>query len=96
MMAEGTILVVDDNEASRYVVARILRHAGYQVTEAATGGETLSEIARGRPDLVILDVTLPDTPFWGWPCSCRIRSLGDQPKPWHIDQSPAGWRRPRN
>ncbi len=38
-MAEGTILVVDDNEASRYVVARILRHAGYQVTEAATTGD---------------------------------------------------------
>jgi PAS domain S-box-containing protein len=61
MMAEGTILVVDDNEASRYVVARILRHAGYRVTEAATGDETLSAIARERPDLVILDVTLPDT-----------------------------------
>jgi PAS domain S-box-containing protein len=59
--ATATILAVDDNEASRYAVARILRHAGYRVLEAASGAETLAQVERERPDLVILDVNLPDT-----------------------------------
>jgi CheY-like chemotaxis protein len=59
-MAAETILVVDDNEAGRYVVGRVLRHAGYRVFEAATGAETFALVGRERPDLVILDVTLPD------------------------------------
>jgi PAS domain S-box-containing protein len=59
--ATETILAVDDNEASRYAVARILRHAGYRVLEAASGAETLAQVERERPDLVVLDVNLPDT-----------------------------------
>lgn len=57
--SKGTILVVDDNEAGRYVTSGILRRAGYAVREAATGGEAL-QIAVELPDLVVLDVNLPD------------------------------------
>ena len=59
-MSAEAILVVDDDPAGRYVVARILRHADYQVFEAATGAEALASVERDGPDLVILDVTLPD------------------------------------
>ncbi|HYE08082.1 MAG TPA: ATP-binding protein [Planctomycetota bacterium] len=54
------ILVVDDNEASRYAMARMLAREGYTVDQAATGEEAL-ERAGGpqRPDLVVLDVQLP-------------------------------------
>ncbi|WP_447978238.1 response regulator [Candidatus Nitrospira bockiana] len=54
------ILVVDDDEANRYAKARMLRQAGYVVLEAATGGEALHLVAAERPDLVCLDVKLPD------------------------------------
>ena len=53
------ILVVDDNESSRYVTGRVLRRAGYEVTEAHNGEQALREVLN-RPDLVILDVNLPD------------------------------------
>lgn len=55
-----TILHVDDNEANRYVVARILRNGGFAVVEAATGAAGLAAIAAHQPALVILDVKLPD------------------------------------
>jgi PAS domain S-box-containing protein len=55
----NTILVVDDNEAERYYVARVLRKAGFEVAEAATGVDAL-RLATSAPDLVTLDVRLPD------------------------------------
>jgi PAS domain S-box-containing protein len=56
---QSTILSVDDNEASRYVIARTLRRSGFNVVEAHTGENALS-MARQQPDLVLLDVNLPD------------------------------------
>ena len=53
------ILNVDDNEAGRYAVTRILQRAGYEVAEASTGAEAL-EKAQSLPDLVLLDIKLPD------------------------------------
>src|SRR4029079_3133992 len=53
------ILVVDDNDAERYYVARVLSKAGYKVMEAATAADAL-RLAAGVPDLVTLDVRLPD------------------------------------
>ncbi|MCL1467857.1 response regulator [Argonema galeatum] len=55
-----TILHVDDNETNRYVVSRTLQKAGFDVEEAATGETALQMIAQQPPDLVILDVRLPD------------------------------------
>ncbi|AVH71201.1 hybrid sensor histidine kinase/response regulator [Nostoc sp. 'Lobaria pulmonaria (5183) cyanobiont'] len=55
-----TILHIDDNEANRYVVNRILQNAGFSVVEAATGATGLEAITNFQPDLVILDVQLPD------------------------------------
>ena len=55
-----TILHVDDNEANRYVVSRMLRQAGFEFKEAATGEAALRLVAEQQPDLIILDVQLPD------------------------------------
>ncbi|HEY9633887.1 MAG TPA: response regulator [Coleofasciculaceae cyanobacterium] len=55
-----TILHVDDNEANRYAVNRMLRHAGFNVVEAATGEAALQAVDQAKPDLIILDVQLPD------------------------------------
>ncbi|MCX6071811.1 MAG: response regulator, partial [Chloroflexi bacterium] len=53
------ILNVDDDDAGRYVITKILTRAGYDVVEAATGRDAL-RLAGERPDLILLDVNLPD------------------------------------
>ncbi|GAB3838758.1 response regulator transcription factor [Kribbella italica] len=54
-----TVLVVDDAAAVRTVVRWQLESEGYQVLEAADGELALSQIADRRPDLVVLDLSLP-------------------------------------
>ena len=54
------ILNVDDNESGRYIKTRVLRQGGYEVVEARTGVEALETARRAKPDLVLLDVKLPD------------------------------------
>ena len=69
--SKTTILNVDDNEAGRYAVSRILKQAGFEVLEAASGEEALRLIDR-NPDLIILDVKLPDID--GFEVCRRIKS----------------------
>ncbi|QRK10836.1 PAS domain S-box protein [Archangium violaceum] len=53
------MLVVDDTEAKRYLIAQTLRLAGMEVLEASSGGEALAAVAT-QPDVVVLDVRLSD------------------------------------
>jgi CheY-like chemotaxis protein len=53
------ILVVDDDEPSRQVMADTLAEAGYTVEEACDGYEALSIAARRSPDLVVSDLSMP-------------------------------------
>jgi signal transduction histidine kinase len=55
-----TVLNVDDNSANLYVKSRALRAAGFEVLEASTGEKALSLAADRHPDLVLLDIRLPD------------------------------------
>ncbi|MFI6032776.1 SpoIIE family protein phosphatase [Streptomyces sp. NPDC051315] len=62
---DATVLVVDDVAASRFAMGAVLRRAGHQVVQAATGGEALVELdvrlRRGAlPDVALVDVNLPD------------------------------------
>jgi signal transduction histidine kinase len=59
-LESSVILNVDDDEASRYARTRVLSRAGFSVEETATGLDTLAAVAGSRPDLVLLDVHLPD------------------------------------
>ena len=54
------ILIVDDDEAMRYVRSRVLRGRGYSVSEARLGRDALVLAASEKPDLTLLDVKLPD------------------------------------
>src|SRR5262249_22314061 len=56
----ATILVVGDDDAGRYLKARVLRSRGYQVSEASSGGAAIEHCCATAPDLVLLDVMLPD------------------------------------
>jgi len=55
-----TVLVVDDNPATRYSTARVIRAAGFRACEAGTGAEALELVGR-NVSAVVLDVQLPDT-----------------------------------
>jgi two-component system, cell cycle response regulator DivK len=56
----GQILVVEDNERNMKLVRELLEATGYRALEAATGSQAL-ELARERlPDLVLMDIRLPD------------------------------------
>jgi signal transduction histidine kinase len=54
------LINVDDNEPARYARTRILRKAGFVVHEAASGQKALTLVEEIQPDLVLLDVNLPD------------------------------------
>jgi PAS domain S-box-containing protein len=69
--SDGSILLVDDDEAKRYTIAKTLVRAGFEILEAATGSEALQMIA-SLPALVILDVKLPD--ISGFEVCRRIKS----------------------
>ncbi len=56
---QTTILVVDDSPTIRRVVVDSLTAHGYRVCEAADGVEGIREIATQRPDLILLDITMP-------------------------------------
>jgi PAS domain S-box-containing protein len=54
------ILVVDDNAPLRYALTRTLRQHGFDVLEASTGEDAITTANSGQPDLILLDVNLPD------------------------------------
>lgn len=70
------ILVVDDEESLRELVGSALRFAGYRVATAPGGMEALHEIRSAPPDLVVLDVNLPDVD--GFEVCRRMRRDGIQ------------------
>ena len=58
-MPDATILVTDDEEDIREIIADRLRYWGYQVAEASDGVECLEAVARQFPDLLVLDLRMP-------------------------------------
>jgi two-component system, cell cycle response regulator DivK len=57
----STILIVEDNEKNMKLVRDVLRHHGYATLEASTGAEGARLAREGRPDLILMDIQLPDT-----------------------------------
>ncbi len=68
------LLVVDDEATVRELLAATLRFAGFRVTSAATAGEAVASATADPPDLVLLDVMLPDRD--GFEVVRRLRSGG--------------------
>jgi two-component system, cell cycle response regulator DivK len=54
------VLVVDDNEMNRKLSRDVLRAAGLRTIDAATGGEAIALARSRRPDVIVLDLRLPD------------------------------------
>ncbi|MBV8933515.1 MAG: response regulator, partial [Kutzneria sp.] len=70
----GRLLVVEDEPSIRELLAASLRFAGFQVETAATGEDALRSVQRQVPDLILLDVMLPDRD--GFDVVRRLRSGG--------------------
>jgi class 3 adenylate cyclase/CheY-like chemotaxis protein len=60
MTEEARILVVDDTPANVRLLEQVLLLAGYEVVTAASGEEGLAKVVSARPDLVLLDVVMPE------------------------------------
>ena len=76
-MGGASVLVVDDERKIRDVVARYLEAAGFAVLVAGSGQKALELAARARPDLVVLDLMLPD--LSGEEVLRSIRTLAEVP-----------------
>ena len=76
-MKRSRILVVDDDRDIRGLVRELLSRAGYDVAEAESGKAGLREFYASPPDLVLLDVSMPELD--GWQTLERIRDLSEVP-----------------
>ena len=56
-----TILVVDDEPDVVTYLSAVLRDAGYDTMEASNGEAAMEQVAQRRPDLITLDITMPET-----------------------------------
>lgn len=75
-MAGERLLLVDDEENLRSMLAAALRHSRFDVELATTGRAALELVATVQPDLVVLDVMLPDLD--GFEVCRRLRSDGSR------------------
>jgi two-component system, cell cycle response regulator DivK len=59
-MADELVLIVDDNEKNLRLARDVLRFAGFRTVEAASGGEGVSQAIEHLPDVILMDIRLPD------------------------------------
>jgi DNA-binding response OmpR family regulator len=76
-MSRTRILVVDDDDTTRELLRSMLERSGHEVREAPDGRAGLRDLYAAAPDLVILDVDMPELD--GWQTLERIRDLSDVP-----------------
>ena len=72
MNTTKTVLLVEDNEDNLIVYRTILDHVGYRVIEARDGEEGVARARSDRPDLILMDVSLPKMD--GWEATRRIKA----------------------
>jgi DNA-binding response OmpR family regulator len=63
-MEYPVVLIVEDEGTLRQVIARNLAARGHQVLEAETAADAIEQAATKRPDLLLLDINLPDRSGW--------------------------------
>ena len=70
-----TILLVEDNLHNRRIFQGVLVHAGFVVVEAEDGGRALELVGKQRPDLILMDLSIPVVD--GWECTRRLKASPD-------------------
>jgi signal transduction histidine kinase len=74
-LADSRILIVEDAPANIQALTAILRDGGYRISVATTGLQALEVLAKVRPDLILLDVVMPDID--GFETCTRIKASPD-------------------
>jgi len=74
-----TVLIVEDNEASRDALARLLQRRNFDVLVAADGLQAVSIAKESKPDLILMDLGLPGID--GWDATAHIKA---DPETHHI------------
>jgi two-component system, cell cycle response regulator DivK len=68
----STILIVEDNEMNREMLSRRLTRRGYRIIHAADGGGVVELVRAQRPDLILMDMSLPVMD--GWEVTRRLKA----------------------
>ncbi|MGB8214729.1 MAG: response regulator [Anaerolineales bacterium] len=72
-MSSAVILYIEDNIDNRTLIRRILTAEGYQIKEAGNAGEALDMLKTLHPDLILMDINMPDVD--GYTLTSQIRSM---------------------
>lgn len=67
------VLIVEDNEDNRELVVKVLSNKGYKMVQAADGEEALEKAVAERPDLILLDISLPKLD--GYEVAKRLKNM---------------------
>lgn len=70
--SKGTVLYVEDNVDNRTLVRRILLSEDYNLIEAVNAGEALKVLEHTKPDLILMDINMPDMD--GYTLTARIKT----------------------
>jgi len=68
-----TVLNVEDNDDNRLLIRRLLQFSGFQVVEAKNGFEALESLQTLQPDLILVDINMPDMD--GYSLTSQIKTL---------------------
>ncbi len=77
--SDGTVLIVDDDRDARDRLARTIREAGWSTEEAGNGVEALARLDQGDPDLILLDLVMPEMDGFAFLDALRARKEGAHP-----------------
>jgi two-component system, cell cycle response regulator DivK len=72
-MSSAIILYIEDNVDNRTLIRRILTAEGYEVKEAGNAGQALEILALLKPDLILMDINMPDVD--GYTLTAQIRGM---------------------
>ena len=67
------ILIVEDNQDNRELVIKVLKNKGFELAEAADGEEAIEKAVSEKPDLILLDISLPKLD--GYEVARRLKSM---------------------
>ena len=70
-MSKRTVMIVDDEPSNRLVIRKMLEREGYGVMEAKDGKDVLARLKKTKPDLILMDIMMPDVD--GWEASRAIK-----------------------
>jgi two-component system, cell cycle response regulator DivK len=78
-VGEPLVLIVDDNERNVRLARDVLRYAGFRTLEATTGGESIELATEHLPDVILMDIRLPDMDG-----TAALRHLKEEKRTAHI------------